>query len=203
MVHLPGVSAPLPWERQYADTDASWEAFRKFRDTKTPRRLIMQRGTATAQIYKWYKDLAWDSRVRAYDAHVERILLEERDQLLRQHASEIAAEHMAMLQTARDITQRELDKLLRKVGEDDEYSHLKPVEITKLMEAVIKYDRLIRGETTENTEHKIDLSSLSLEEVRMYERLKEKVYGSSTTGQNAPNHQESDPVPALRGRGDI
>lgn len=171
MIHVPG---PSPWERQYTETDDAWRAFKAFRDTRPPRRQRAVIGFAHATICKWYNDHRWPERCDAYDRHMERIVLEEREKLLRQSAREISADHMAMIQSARAIAQAELDKLLASSNESD-IPLLRPIEVIRLSEMVVKLDRLIRGESTETVEHSVDLSRLSTDELRTMRELTRKV----------------------------
>ncbi len=200
IIHIPGPSTiPKPWERQHFDTDESFEAFKLFRDSRPPRRVLAQRGYPTSSLYAWFRDHAWAERVRAYDAHTDSILLGEREALLRQNAQQISAEHMALLHSARDLAQRELDKMLSRSVDNDEMNLLRPGELVKLLETVIRYDRLIRGESTENIDQQIDLSALTLDELLTYKALREKtIHVEANVAPRTPHPVEPDQVSALR-----
>lgn len=173
MVHIPGPPPPLPWERQSVETDDAWRAFKAFRDARPPRRQRSVVGFSTNTICQWYNDFNWPGRCSAYDAHMEKIAQGERESILRQAASEVSAEHMAMIQTARHLAQLELDKLLD-ASNQCETNLLRPGEVIKLSEAVVKLDRLVRGESTESVEHNVDLSRLSIDELRTMRELTKK-----------------------------
>ncbi len=173
MIHVPGLPPPLPWERQTTETDDAWRAFKAFRDTVPPRRARSVIGFAHMTVSQWYNQYRWPERCDAYDRHLERVTLDERDRLLKQKASEVSAEHMGMLQSARHLAQYELDKL-RTQSAESEVPLLRPGEVFKLSEMVVKLDRLIRGESTESVEHNIDYSKLTTDEIRVMIELTKK-----------------------------
>lgn len=171
------MTAPNSWERQDYDTEESWACFQVYRDQRPPRRLALTPGGVfvdPAKLRTWYKDHAWGARVEAYDRWVDEVLLEEREALLRQSAQAITIEHMTALGDARELASRELSKYLEASRATDAFGLLKPRELTALLETVIKYDRLIREQSTERTETKFDLSGLDVSELRELEALTKK-----------------------------
>lgn len=162
------------WERQPSDTEESWEAFKSFRDAKPPRKLFRP-GVPTGKTSEMYRDHNWKARVEAFDIYMDQKAVEERRQIVGMKAKEIAEEHMIILTRARKIVSRELDKLLEASNSDDMAGTIKPSELTKLLEAVIKFDRLVRGESTEKTDTGVDLSKLSLDELREFEKMQRKI----------------------------
>lgn len=56
----------------------------------------------------------------------------------------------------------------------DEVTIMQPAQVAKFMDVVIKLERLVNGESTENTSSSIDLSGLSVEEIRALNGILEK-----------------------------
>jgi hypothetical protein len=116
------------------------------------------------KLSQWYLDQSWHDRVQAYDTHMDSVFQEEREALARLGGRKLAAEQMALLQTGKDAVEIELEKLLA-LARDSEHAALKPGELVKLMETVLKYQRLVAGESTEVVEERSDLSDMSDEEL--------------------------------------
>jgi len=168
---------PKPWERQEAEPDDAWTAFRMYRDqmtgpgaTRSYARLGVRLETALA----WMNKYQWKERCLAWDRHVDEIRQEEKTALLAQDAREVTASHMAMVATGKSLVSRELaklDALSAKAGEAPGPFTLHA--LTRLAEVTVKLDRLVRGESTEKIE--VDLSKLTDEELSAYEKILEKV----------------------------
>lgn len=167
---------PEPWERQASESDEAWLSFRAYRDMVPDERKITNAAAkSTATLSKWYRDHNWEERVRAHDAKFDKIRIEEREQIYRRKAREIAIDHMVMLSNARDLVARELNKFAEVSRETDAIGLVKVAELTKLFELVVKLDRLVRGETTENVgSTAIDYSALDPEELDKLNELLEK-----------------------------
>lgn len=163
---------PNLWERQPIDTDESFKAFCTYRDQIPPRRF---RGLGpTATIAEWYRDHGWRERIAAYDAWLDSIMLREREEALKKAARNQGTEHALLLVEAREFLGLELAKFL-KTSKEHEIQNLRPHEMIRLLEQVIKLERLVQGETTENVSQQVDLSKLSVEELRQLEALHRKV----------------------------
>src|SRR5579859_4901855 len=91
------------WEQCSGEPEEAFLAFRQYRDMRPPRRYLSVRGKNTHMIQKWYQDWNWKERSLAYDRHMESIILEERESILRQSARELTAEHMHALKAAREL----------------------------------------------------------------------------------------------------
>lgn len=142
-----------PWERQPYDSDESWPVFQAYRDQTPPRRglLVSLRGRSVdpIKVARWYRDHYWAERVAEYDRHLDSIRRAETEAALAKSAREAMADHVALIEQGKEIALRELEKLLATVKESPA-EVLKPRDVIRLMDATIKFDRLIRGETTEN-----------------------------------------------------
>lgn len=167
-----------PWDRFPCDSDESWEAFQLYLSQRPPRRLYLSPHGVRLPINKarkFYTEGLWAERARAFDTHCAKVKNEEIEALVAHSAREIMAEHLAMLADAREVLGIELEKLLAQT-KGSEYNALKPRDLTNLLDAVIKFDRLLKDQATEKVETTLDLSKLSLEEIRELERLQGKLY---------------------------
>jgi len=163
---------PQPWERQPYDTEESWPEFVAYRDSPRPRKAYTYRPGRRnpVQVAQWIEKHFWRERVAEYDRHLDGIMLAEREALLTQSAKEIAAQHMSILQDARQVLEQEFAKLLATVRSSN-LEVIKPRDLRALLESTVKLDRLIRGEATERVEETQDLSHLSEEELIQLENL--------------------------------
>lgn len=153
------------WERQPYETNEAWVAFKDYRDQIPPRRQRATTNTPAAQVHRWYSDNFWKSRVEALDTHMDKAMMEEKEALWRQTARDVGAEHMALLGSARAIVMRELAEMRQRPA-----GSYRPADLTKLLEVVVKYDRLVRGESTE-TIATVDLSGFTDEQLKEYDAL--------------------------------
>jgi len=142
-----------PWERQPYDTDESWPVFQAYRDQKPPRRglLVSFRGRPVdpIKVARWFREHFWGERVAEWDRHLDAIRVSEMESALAKSTREAMADHVQLVEQAKEIASRELEKLLATV-KDSAVEVLKPRDLTRLLDSTIKLDRLIRGETTEN-----------------------------------------------------
>lgn len=142
---------------------------------KTAEALGMNKRTIANQSAKW----DWVRRCEAYDAHVDRMNREANEAAIRKMKQEHAllAQKMIRKATRRLLTMP-----------DDEIS---AAELARIVDVGVKVERLSRGESTENQavthtgevevkrDAPLDLSVLSNEELDQFERLLEKIGGTS------------------------
>ncbi|WP_302618855.1 hypothetical protein [uncultured Oscillibacter sp.] len=142
---------------------------------KTAEALGMNKRTIANQSAKW----DWVRRCEAYDAHVDRMNREANEAAIRKMKQEHAllAQQMIRKATRRLLTMP-----------DDEIS---AAELARIVDVGVKVERLSRGESTENQavthtgevevkrDAPLDLSVLSNEELDQFERLLEKIGGTS------------------------
>lgn len=142
---------------------------------KTAEALGMNKRTIANQSAKW----DWVRRCEAYDAHVDRMNREANEAAIRKMKQEHAllAQQMIRKATSRLLTMP-----------DDEIS---AAELARIVDVGVKVERLSRGESTENQavthtgevevkrDAPLDLSVLSNEELDQFERLLEKIGGTS------------------------
>ncbi len=164
---------PAPWDRQPRESVNQYYAFVSYRDQLSPRSLTKvweKDGTRIprAVAYVWYKEHEWDNRAAAYDAHLTKVMTEERIAQLRYGTKDLVERHMSVLKSALDITEAELDKLFVQVQSNPDFSVLKPQILLQLLEKTITLQRLVAGESTAKVEveETYDFSGLDLDEVR-------------------------------------
>lgn len=184
------VKLPEPWERQANESEEAWLSFRAYRDMHPSERLIKRAGVhRVTTLSKWYRDHNWDDRVKAYDAHFDKLSVEERERIYARAAKEIATDHMMILADMREFLFGEWRKYVEASRSTEMHGLAKPETLVRMAETVVKLDRLVRGESTENvnTKTEIDTSKLSLDELRTLEGLLSKA------GKNAD--EDDDHVP--------
>lgn len=172
------------WDRQPCDTEDSWAAFKRYRDSTPPRKALRLSGaTSYEQTARWLRENRWVERVRDYDNHLESIRAEETTAALRISARDAAAKHFRILHDMGDLAAREVEKLLKASKAGDAIGLLKPNEITALVDAVLKFDRLVRELPTEIVDVKpsADLSKLSPEDLRQLMELQRKMQTSAAS----------------------
>ena len=165
------------WDRQPCDDDTQWAAFRAYLMLPVPRRTKALHGTTGvpyAQLAQWCTRNHWVLRAQMFDRLVHETWQEAVIEVVQERAQSYAEQHAETLSAASELLRRELDKYLRVSRETEAIGLLRPAELTKLLELVIKLERLHYGETTDNIETTFDLSALPLEDLKMYKRLNEK-----------------------------
>ena len=163
------------------DTPESWLFFRAYRDAKGSRALSRIRycgwengarvGTPTLdQMLTWYKAGKWSTRAMKWDAHLDTLRTEESELIARKTAADAELDHKRLLDTLGQTAQIEADKALGKAASTDEAT-MRQGDLTKLVDQVIKGERLIHGQVTERVERKVDLSGLSPEELAVLDKV--------------------------------
>lgn len=173
---VPGTHVP-DWHRQSGEPEAAFLKFEEYLHQPRPRRLIRPGVGNTQAMCDLSKQFRWFERADAYDTHWAQTRDREVEAFIKQEAREIAAEHMAILRDFRELLAIHVERKLA-TARTIEFSDAKFAELARLGEMVIKYDRLIRGESTENHAKVADLSNLSLEELRAANELAEKLEAS-------------------------
>lgn len=168
-----------PWERQDGEPEAAYEAFKGYVYQTPPRRLAHSSVRhSTEQLSRFYNEWRWQERALAWDRHVERIRVEEKEALLRQDEKERLAKMVAVLETAGEVISREMAKLLRDSLATEASGLVRPSDLNKLLGQWITMQRLIHGESTENVAT-VDprLEKLTPDELRTLQELHAKLVG--------------------------
>lgn len=147
---------PEPWERQPAETNKAWNAFRIYRDLEPSERSTVKvqekLGCNTNRhIQGWCADNDWVSRAGAYDAHMDELKRNqrERERLAASERRIQLAKNMQLVGGAKiqDIGKKIQDAL--KEGKEIPVMSLKDAAL--LIDAGVKIERLEAGLTTGNT----------------------------------------------------
>ncbi len=181
---------PEVWERQTAESDEAWLAFRNYRDMPLDERMLKRAASIRlTTLSKWYREHNWDTRCRAYDAKFDKMRVEEREQIYRRQAREIAIDHMIMLADTRELYTREFAKLLEASRQSEMHGLIRTADLIRMAEVMVKLDRLVRGETTENVgTTEMDLGQLSVDEIRTLNELLEKAGKKDDEEADVPGH---------------
>lgn len=164
------------WQRRddFGDTAESFPYFLAYRDCKgrtleRARRGLDERSTVPggvlptmAKMREWHDAHQWAMRVAEYDMHMDKIRIEEREIALKRTEQERAAEQLQITDRITSTLQKEADKL-DALSDGSDAPVLKPAEILKGIETVVKTQRLVTDQSTENVKADIDLSGLSRE----------------------------------------
>ncbi len=141
----------LPWQRQDYDCDQSWPVFVAYRDQRPPRRGVSisldGRRVDPYLVSQWLRRNFWMERCAEYDAHMDYILLAEREKILAQSEQDVSAEYRAFTAAARELLLIEMDKLTSKSKEGG-FAALTVRELIRLGDVTMKIDQLTRGKPT-------------------------------------------------------
>lgn len=146
--------APKPWEQQPDESTKAFAAFRIYSALGDKRRLptVAERcGKSSSLIGRWSRTHAWNLRVRALDAHLERLKQGEAEKALKVEAADWAARAASIRerewQLAAALEKRALEILsmaLTKATVSD---------AVRCAELASKLKRQACGMPTEHTEH--------------------------------------------------
>lgn len=166
-----------PWHQEETESADAFTAFSAYLAQVPPRRglLVSLAGMPINPVLlaEWYKAHRWRERAAAWDAHFADIRDAERAALLAQTTREVDAEHMNACASLRQVAITEALKLL----EDSKQSptaKLHPRDLTRLLDVVVKVDRLIRGQVTEIVSQTYDFTKLTDAELEQAEKILSK-----------------------------
>ncbi len=150
------------YEQQPRESDKAYHAFRTYLNQARPRvcrRVPEQLGKKAgylSTVESWSKRFGWRQRARAWDAELD---AKGREAELEEVAA-MRRRHVRVAASLVSIGRAELRKL-KKLAKTDEGRQVAVKDLTKLVEAGIKLERLVRGEpetvTAQTTTHKISV----------------------------------------------
>jgi hypothetical protein len=147
---------PEPWERQSAETNKAWNAFRIYRDmdpaersTEKVRKVI---GCNTARhLETWSSQYDWVSRAGAYDAHMDELKRNQRERE-RLAASERRIQLAKNMQLVGGAKIQEIGKKIQDaLSKGEALPAISLKDAAALIDAGVKLERLEAGLTTGNT----------------------------------------------------
>jgi hypothetical protein len=161
------------------EADDAWFAFVAYRDACPTRRVdrVEARNVRvpTQTAMEWYRAHAWAERAAAWDAHLDGIRQEEAEAQVREDAQAALGRHKKLLRMAYDLADRELSKILEASRATDAPGTVKMGELVRLLDSVVRLERLLHGQTTESISANLDFGALTVEELRQIQtKLKEK-----------------------------
>lgn len=190
------------WEKQPGETATAFAHFCLYRDMRYPkaasgeavtdgtipyekrslRRVAAQLGMNFRTIARQSEAGAWQKRVEAYDAYVDRVAREANEAAIRKMHGEHALLAQQMI--------RKATKRLLSIPETE----ISAAELARMVDVAVRVERLSRGDSTENqivthngeveVKHDtgLDLSGLSNEELDHFEQLLAKITPGGPAG---------------------
>ena len=177
--------APLPdgwvqpaWVQQPFESEDEHNAFNCFKDLPSRLRNLQEVARlcnmTRGDVLKICNAHHWKHRIEQHDAFQANAKVN----LLQQRNEDRAGAHLGVIDMGLEVARREYSTLLRRVRALDaqgaDVSLLKPSELQAMLRDIIKLERLIRGEATERTEEKFDLSAFTIEELKQWKALTAK-----------------------------
>lgn len=167
---------PNPWDRLPHESEAAYGAFLRFRNMgvmghatyggrRSLRKLSALDGRSYDVLRQWSSAFDWRERACAYDRHLDEISMETTEETVR----EMARRHVLLSRRMQEVSARHLEKIL-----DGKVDEVTPRDAARLADVGFKMERLARGQSTEITEGKLDLSKLSLEDLQALKKIREK-----------------------------
>ncbi len=166
------------WDRQPFDSERQWAAYRVYLMQPMPRsveRLHKTTGIPLGTLTLWSKKNHWVNRALVLDNHIHNTWTEKVETYIEKRAEDYVDRHAAVLTDAFTLLQTELKKYLEVSQGSDMPGLLRPSDLIRLMEVTVKLERLHYGESTENIASKVDLSGLTIEQLRDLKELNSKV----------------------------
>lgn len=166
---------PEVWERLPTDDEDAWAAFVRYRNQEPPRRLERFGRATQQQMFEWFSVHDWHNRVMAWDNHISSVRQREIDGAHGADARAVAARQIHVLNDMLEIVEREIFELRETMRERKTHGLLRPGDISKWVDLIVKYQRLNAGQATERVD--VDLSNLTLEQLRQLGELEQAARG--------------------------
>lgn len=136
-----------PWERQPNETPKQFAAFTFYRDMGISRNydaVAEEVGVSKSTVEEWASKFKWKDRVAAWEEHLDKIKTET-----------ISDEYKKMVESHLRITSSLREKIEKRVRmlEPEELS---PNDLARLLDLLVKVERLSIGEPTENKKSEVN-----------------------------------------------
>jgi len=156
-----------PWRQQPFDTAQSYAVFQDFLALKAPRRTRGLHPSAEG----WRVAHGWDVRAAAYDAHIAAIRVAAVERV----TEALAERHARLGFEVTTIAERDLARLRRAQEKaPDDLPRLQDGQILRYLETGIRIEREAAGAAPPAPAETLDLSALSVDELRTFRELARK-----------------------------
>ncbi len=167
------------YDRLQSESEESFAAFQAYRDsgpTRTIAKTAAEVGKSPDMSGKWAAKYHWVERARAWDAEVDR----QRTEGALDAVREMRKRQINIAVSMQQLAATELLKLARKARAEGEDVVLSPDLILKLAKEGAALERLVRGESTEITDIRlqvqtIDYTKLTAEQLRALRSIKKEL----------------------------
>jgi hypothetical protein len=130
------------------------------------------------QMKRWCTEDFWGDRAAAHDQWRQEEWSKEVDRLLGEGVRERAARHLSLLTDMQELAAAACREALEDLAKGNRLGW-SPQEIARVVKEAMTLERLVRGEVTERTEHRLvaDLTKLSFAEIEQLRELEAKATG--------------------------
>lgn len=175
---IPAGEDRSPWSRQPGESETEYAKFEEYMNQTKPRVLRRPGNGGHIELQRTFRERKWAERVEALDVWMQSVLDYEMEGFLKETAKARAARHLAFLHDALSLVEMEFARLRARAEAGNHDGVIKPADLIRLSELVVKLRRLEFGESTENVGPAVtvDLSKMSLEELRTMKELAAKMH---------------------------
>jgi hypothetical protein len=172
-----------PWERLPRESDNQWSYFLCFRDmaypngpsgdfnTRNVSALAAALGVSRNYLYKLQTSFKWQIRAGAYD----RMLDAAKTEASMGEVAKIQRRQSRLLSKGETLLELELEKLIERAQANTDEGAMAPREVIALMQTVLKWRRIVSGQSTQNVAvTRWNLDALSLEELEILAKAEER-----------------------------
>lgn len=165
------------WDQQLKESSRAFAVFLVYRDlglrrscSSTAKQMKMNR-SAVIELSKRHN---WQKRVRAWDAHVDKITQEDQIEAIKA----MKKRQISLALKAQKVAEQGLEKLIKQI-EIDDISQIRAIDLSKLLDTGCRLERLNRNEPEQNLEIKQqqNLDLLNEEELENMRKLVAKTEG--------------------------
>lgn len=168
------------WEKQPWESDREFLWFQEYLHAGARRGLSGLASRAgcpytSQQLATVARENHWHDRATLWDRHLAALRTKAVEDFVEESAQEEARRHRTFTRLALNLATSELSKLWAAASQATMHGTIRPETAIRMGGEAVKLDRLIRGQTTENTGHQVDLGHLSDDELRSLDTVLAKV----------------------------
>ncbi len=179
------------WGRQSKETPPAFEAFVTYRDQGAQRshaNVARKLRKSTQLVSRWSRVHGWVDRVKAWDEELDR----RARAATSAEVAEMAKRHVRLADQMLELSGHELRKRLKQAEKDKDKPAATVYELVRLLKEGTTIERLARGEPGEVVEvagRTVDLSVLSVQELKLLKQINAKLRG----GGDVDDGEEGEP----------